>query len=528
VIYIRNILAQPACQTLGWALLHFLWQGALAALALAGCNLTLRNSPARVRYAVSCLFLIVLLALPVLTFTVSMAHAPDAAAGGAWKQAVAVVVPPANRAPARIEPRLQESVAPFLPWIVAAWISGVILLSLRWIGAWTCLRRLRRAASFAIPPEWDAALRNLMRRAAVSAPVRLSINQVTQSPCVIGWLRPLILMPAAALAGLDWQAVEALLAHELAHIRRHDYAVNLLQTLVDTLLFYHPAVWWVSRQIRMERENCCDDIAAEICGDRVTYARALVNLEGFRAGRAAFALSAAGGSLIKRIQRLLSGAPQPHSPAWPSALAGLAIVTCMLAGLHPAVHASGAGQQPNPQQSQPATPKPVVVASALPAPQASPAPETPAAKPEKSRDFLTGMVAVGFHNLTVDQLIELKIHGVTPEFASAIKQAGFADVTPDELIQLQIHGVDPALIRSLKASGLSNLSIDDLVSLSIHGVTPAFIAEMKTAAYSGLSADEYRELRIHGVDAAFVRHLDESGFHKVSVQQLIRLKQAGL
>jgi beta-lactamase regulating signal transducer with metallopeptidase domain len=500
----------------------------LAALALAGCNLTLRDSPARVRYAVSCLFLMVLLALPVLTFTFSMAHAPDPATGGAWKQAAAVVVPPANRAPSAIEPRFQESVAPFLPWIVAAWISGVILLSLRWIGAWTCLRRLRRAASLAIPPEWDAALRSLMRRAAVSAPVRLSISPVAQVPCVIGWLRPVILMPAAALAGLDWQAVEALLAHELAHIRRHDYVVNLLQTLLDTLLFYHPAVWWVSRQIRMERENCCDDIAAEICGDRVTYARALVNLEEFRAGRAAFALSAAGGSLIQRIQRLLSGAPQQHSPAWPSALAGLAIVTCMLAGLHPAVHASGAGQQPNPQQLQPTTPKPVTIAAASPAPQASPAPETPPAKPEKSRDFLTGMVAVGFRNLTVDQLIELKIHGVTPEFASAIKQAGFAGVTPDELIQLQIHGVDPALIRSLKATGLSNLSIDDLVSLSIHGVTPGFIAEMKTVGYSGLSADEYQQMRIHGVDAAFVRHLDESGFHKVSVEQLIRLKLAGL
>ena len=527
MIHIRNVLAQPACQALGWALLHFLWQGALAALALAGCNVALRNSPARVRYAVSCLFLIVLLALPVLTFTVSMAHAPEGARGGAWKEAAAVVVPRAHRAMAAVEPRLQESVAPFLPWIVAAWISGVILLSLRWVGAWTCLRRLRRAASLAIPPEWDAALRSLMRRAAVSAPVRLSINPVASVPCVIGWLRPVILMPAA-VAGLDWQAVEALLAHELAHIRRHDYVVNLLQTLVDTLLFYHPAVWWVSRQIRMERENCCDDIAAEICGDRVTYARALVNLEEFRAGRAAFALSAAGGSLIKRIQRLLSGAPEQHSPAWPSALAGLAIVTCMLAGLHPAVHASGASQQPNPQQSQPATPKPVLVASALPAPQASPSPETPPAKPEKGRDFLTGMVAVGFRNLTVDQLIELKIHGVTPEFASAIKQAGFADVTPDELIQLQIHGVDLAFIRSLKTSGLSNLSIDDLVSLSIHGVTLGFIAEMKNAGYSGLSADQYRDLRIHGVDAAFVRHLEESGFHKVSVQQLIRLKQAGL
>jgi beta-lactamase regulating signal transducer with metallopeptidase domain len=360
VIQIQNLLAQPA---------------------------------GRARYALSCLFLMLLLALPVLTFTASLVHAP--------------ALPP-NTVDARpliaaARPTLQAALTPVLPWIVALWISGVVLLSLRWIGAWACLHRLRCAPSLPVPPELDRALRSLMRRAAVSAPVRLSIPRLAQAPCVAGWLRPVILMPAASLAGLDWRAIEALLAHELAHIRRHDYLVNLLQTTVDTLLFYHPAVWYVSRRIRIERENCCDDFAAHLCGDRVVYARALVDLEQIRAAQPAFAMSARGGSLIHRIRRLLlPGAPERRGPAWLPALAGLAAVACMVLAVH----------------------APVTAAQAVPEPH----------------DFLSGIVAAGFHDLTVDELIELKIHGVTPEFALAVKQAGYTNVTASELVEMSIHG----------------------------------------------------------------------------------------
>ena len=470
--HIQSLLAQPACRALGWALLHFLWQGTLAALALAACNFALRDSPARVRYAVSCLFLMVLLALPVLTFTASLVQAPalpPTPAGLPLRIAAATPVATAAPAPAIARPSLQDSLTPLLPWIVALWITGVVLLSMRWIGAWTYLHRLRRAASLPVPPDWERALRDLMRRAAVSVPVRLSIQRLAQVPCVIGWLRPVILMPAASLTGLDWRALEALLAHELAHIRRHDYLVNLVQTTVDTLLFYHPAVWWVSRQIRIERENCCDDFAAQLFGDRVTYARALVDLEQIRAAEPAFAMSARGGSLIHRIQRLLcASVPERRGPAWPPALAGVAVAAFLAVALHPPVHA----ERP-----------------ALPA---------PAAQPEQAHDFLTGIVAAGFRNLTVDELIDLKIHGVTPEFAIAVKQAGYTNVTARELVDMAIHGVDLDFMRAMKKNGLNNLSVADLVSLGIHGV-----------------------------DAAFILHLSESGIKNLSVEQLVRLKRSG-
>jgi len=431
-------------------------------LIYAAAKPLLRNSSARLRYAIGCLTLLTMLALPVATFAVAIIPA-----AGSARTPVGVTlerVAAAQNIAASVV-RSRESITPVLPWIVSLWIAGVALLSLRWFGAWTWLRALRRRARFDIPAAWEQSWRDLLRRARISAPVRLAIQSSIQVPCVIGWLRPVILMPAAALAGTDWQMVEALLAHELAHIRRHDYLVNLLQTAVDTLLFYHPAVWWVSRQVRMERENCCDDIAAALCGDCVLYARALIHIEELRAPRAAFAMSAAGGSLTGRIQRLLGiSAAREHRSAWLLPLATAAIVLCLLAGLHPPAHASG-----------------------------------PAAPPVEGHDFLSGIVAAGFHDLTVDELIQLKIHGVTPEFATAIKNAGYKDVTAEELVQLAIHGVSLASIQALRDAGLRNPSIEELV-----------------------------ELQIHGVDAAFIRHLHDSGLKNLTIDQLIRLRNAGI
>jgi hypothetical protein len=135
------------------------------------------------------------------------------------------------------------------------------------------------------------------------------------SPSVIGWLRPVILAPVGVLIGLAPEQVEALLAHELAHVRRHDYLVNVLQGFAESLLFYHPAVWWISNQIRAEREHCCDDLAVAASGDVLVYARALAELESMRPAHfKAAALSANDGSLLRRIQRLVDPVAA-HRPA---------------------------------------------------------------------------------------------------------------------------------------------------------------------------------------------------------------------
>ena len=168
-------------------------------------------------------------------------------------------------------------------------------------------------------------------------------------PAVIGWLRPVILLPASCLIGLTPGQLESILAHELAHIRRHDYLINLLQNVVETLLFYHPAVWWVSRRIRAEREHCCDDLAVKTCGDAAAYARALATLEELRPAPAPFALAAAGAPLLERIRRL-AGQPERSAvrPAWP--VAGI-IALLLLALL-------AAALRNNPASAQPATEAP--------------------------------------------------------------------------------------------------------------------------------------------------------------------------
>ncbi len=154
-------------------------------------------------------------------------------------------------------------------------------------------------------------LARLSERMGVRRAVRLMQSAMVQAPTVIGWLRPVVLIPVGCLTGLSAAQVEAILAHELAHIRRHDYLVSVIQSVVEALLFYHPAVWWVSKQMRRERESCCDDVAVKLSGDRIAYARALSWLEEHRAAAPELVLGANGGVLTMRIKRLLGYGESP-------------------------------------------------------------------------------------------------------------------------------------------------------------------------------------------------------------------------
>jgi beta-lactamase regulating signal transducer with metallopeptidase domain len=182
--------------------------------------------------------------------------------------------------------KLLTALQPWLPWAVSLWACGVALLALRLAVGWGMIRRLRHDAE---PPKdlvWSVRFERLRVRLGVSAPVRLLCSAQAGVPMVIGWLKPVVLVPAGLLAGLTPHQLEAVMAHELAHIRRHDYLVNLLQNVLETFFFYHPAVWWVSRQIRTERENCCDDLAAAFCGSTLDYApcRAATHVRRLRPG----------------------------------------------------------------------------------------------------------------------------------------------------------------------------------------------------------------------------------------------------
>ncbi len=305
---LENWVQTPSAAALGWTLAHSLWEGAIVALALALALCFLRSS--RARYTAACLTMLVLVGATGLTFIQLMSQQRLLRAASAREGRI----PPA---PA-LDPHAGDAnsgawrVEDVLPWLAPFWIAGVLLFHLRAAASWMAARRLRRTGVCRAPDSWQARLDRLRAQLRLSRPVVLLESCLAEAPVVIGLIRPVILMPVGLLAGLPAGQIEAILLHELAHIRRYDYAVNLLQIFVEGLLFYHPAVWWISGVIRAERENCCDDQVVAATGGAFEYAAALASLEQSRVPREA--LAATGGSLMKRIRRLLAN-PEPQAAA---------------------------------------------------------------------------------------------------------------------------------------------------------------------------------------------------------------------
>ena len=297
---------------LGWSLLHFLWQGTvIAALYALIRYLPARSASAHSRYLLACGALAAMAAAPLITFF-AIPQAADAAPRISWGVGV-------------------NAWAGTLPAVVIVWLAGVLGFSIRLLGACRVTRRLRSASSSA-PAEWQAVLDRAAAgvargKSAAQRAVALLISPIVQVPTVIGYFRPAILVPVSFLAGLPVEQVEALLVHEVAHIRRNDYLISVLQSIVEVILFYHPAVWWISREIRLEREFCCDDLTIGAGADLLTYSRALSMLEASRSGLQ-LQPAANAGSLLDRIKRMLepaAGTPN-YLPGAPSALAMVALL----------------------------------------------------------------------------------------------------------------------------------------------------------------------------------------------------------
>lgn len=321
------LLNQPWTERLGWTLLHFLWQGILLATlyalarALAGGRISARG-----RYAIACASLLAMTAAPFVTYWWLGNSGPAPTMGdavwGARQLVPRVVYSPVN------DPWRQA-----MPWIVMAWFAGAAAFSLRLLMGCVAAANLRHSRHAPAPTEWQQTLDRLIARMHVSRSVRLLATDRVDSPSVVGWLRPMILAPVSVLCGLAPEQVEALLAHELAHVRRHDYLVNVLQGIAESLLFYHPAVWWISNQIRAEREHCCDDLAVAASGDVLVYARALAELESLRPAHFKAALSANDGLLLRRIRRLTDPATAHRLAGWGAAWSLGALLLVGIAGV---------------------------------------------------------------------------------------------------------------------------------------------------------------------------------------------------
>lgn len=291
---------------LAMALLHFLWQGA-AVGALAWLSLSLlRRARPQARYAVACAALLLCVLLPAW----SLAHALAGMARDALPQGAPALDAGIDTMPLvwLRDAGQASALSPALSWIVALWAAGACLLLLRMACGLAWLHRLQAGAH--ADGRWQACVDRLALRLRVGRRVALRVVDAGDSPVCAGWWRPVVLLPAAIAARMPAELLEALLAHELAHVRRHDYLVNLLQGAVEALLFYHPVVWWLSRRIRIERELVADDLAAAELGDPRRLAVALAELDRFDPSPVPvhsplFAHAARGGHLMSRIQQLV-------------------------------------------------------------------------------------------------------------------------------------------------------------------------------------------------------------------------------
>ena len=319
------LLDSPFAYHLGWTLLHFLWQGMLVGALYSCLRNYMADASPQARYVLSLGTLTMLTVLPLVTLlylmgTPQTVHAVTGFAAGSH-----AFILPEHRSTLD---SLRTLLHPLVPWTVPAWSTGVALLGFKSFAGWRRARTLTRQASHAAPADWQITVARLALQVGVRVRVRLLVTARVAVPCVIGWLKPVILLPPAALIGLSTLQLEMVLAHELSHIRRHDYLVNLLQVAVETLLFYHPVVRWVSRDARRERELCCDDSAVHACGDALHYAHALTDLATLRSGDMSPAMSATGGDLAMRVERLIT----PHHAASAPRLTSVLLASALCAG----------------------------------------------------------------------------------------------------------------------------------------------------------------------------------------------------
>jgi beta-lactamase regulating signal transducer with metallopeptidase domain/thiol-disulfide isomerase/thioredoxin len=363
-------------QRLGWALLHSVWQVLAIAISLALVLPLVRKRSAHAAYLVCCAALLLTGLAPAITFSLlpsgSRAGAVAREIGASPSAIVLTEKPPAipemlHNEPAaagRLAPSTVDRVAAAplqtrslpvapspagsvndrvltlgrellvivsvcLPWFVLFWATGVLALSFCNVGGWLSVQRMKSSATEPISGTIQESAGRIARKLGLTRAVRLAQSAIVDSPIVIGVIKPVILLPACLIAELPPDQWESILAHELAHVLRQDYLVNLLQSAIETLLFYHPAVWWISSQVRIERENCCDDIAVGLVSDRATYVKALAAVAGARAP--AMAPAATGGLLLPRLRRIL-GMTDPRS-AHPSRWLAGAVLLSLCAGV---------------------------------------------------------------------------------------------------------------------------------------------------------------------------------------------------
>ena len=569
---------------LAWTLIHFCWQAAAVAVVYRIASLVLARGRSEMRYALSLAALLLMVGGALGTFAWEMRSATSSPALpniAAEMKSVALRAALQQKAtPGKQVVGLVSDVSSsmnLLRWIDGLWVLGVGVLSMRSIGGWWLIQRLRATAVDEAPEALQASFARIGVALGIRRETLLRISSAVAGPITIGALRTMVLLPLSSLTLLGPEELEMVLAHELAHVRRADFLCNIAQTLVETLFFFHPAVWWIGKQIRHERELCCDDLALKICPNPVTYATALFRLEEQRARQWRLAMALNGNqshqTLRLRIARIL-GEPVSHGGgravqpfslvvACVALAASLVAAPPVVASFRPAMHGPirhAAAQSAAATASTAVRP---VTASVMhmalhnalgqASATASQKPSDELVQPHSS--YIERMKAAGY-DVDLDKYIAMKIQDVTPEFAQTMGQAGFGKLSADQLIACKIHGVTPEYIAQLKQQGFEIKGVQDAISFRIFEVTPEFVAGMKSAGFANLTDQQLLSLRVQGVtpeyaqgiarefpgvtvedviktrifhiDSAFIESAKKLGFGDLSLDKLVKLRISGI
>lgn len=320
---LSEALTHPFIMNLGSWLLHFTWQSILLGFLLAVFLRLSRHVSSEARYVACWLAIGFMLVLPTIT-TLDAFQLTHTDSFMTTSVELAVPVAENSLSSETQKSTLYEtetglsfngvliSMTRLRGYLALIWMLGIIVFAFRLQLGLSGTRRLKQQASDCGSNQLHSILSALCKKLNINRSVVLKRSKHIDQPVLIGWLKPVILLPAGILAGLPPLQVEAILAHELAHVRRHDYLFSVLQSVLETLFFFHPAIWWISHRIRIEREYCCDDLAVKTTGEKKTYLNTLAQLEVYRTASLVPALSMNDGSLLDRVQRIVTRSLTPH------------------------------------------------------------------------------------------------------------------------------------------------------------------------------------------------------------------------
>ncbi len=296
--------------SLGWAILHSLWQGSLAAIAVILFRNLTKDKQASLRYGFQVLCLCASFTAFIVTFSIyhlqSATNMATSFNGNVTFEAMtALIIKSSSQALSGDNVDLFERLKLYMPLLGMLWCGGFVLMAARYCGAFIITQRLRSTGLSAAPSRWDARFRTLVRNAGIRRNVQIFVSNRVSGPLTLGFFKPIVLVPASFFANLPAQQIEAILLHEIAHIRRHDYLINLFQTAIRTVFFFHPAIHYVSRKIDEDREHACDDFAVSFTRDPQSLARGLAALR-LNTAMTSFTLAADNGNtpLVARLRRL--------------------------------------------------------------------------------------------------------------------------------------------------------------------------------------------------------------------------------